>query len=367
MIVCAMQLLLPYCRPMRATWLPCKQESNQAKKSVTCLFLLAIASCAVDVKSFWMKVPQAARHNPNSIAWSVPQRNQVVNSRALPGKKCRVQLFIKEGRTATKSGKTAAFSSPEDLEQSGEHVDDLQGLALDRVEIALGPGKGNVSIWQDASMEERIAEEISRPISQATQPELLLSSAADVSLATAMKKVPEQTGHAVWPSAAFLGQFLVSCPSFVRGKSVVELGCGVGLPGICAGLAGAKEVLFTDLDPVALQLAKKNVEENGVECPTDFAIIDWGDESTWPQPLPACDIIIAAEVLYFQDSHASLVKFADALLDDTGRAFICEPRKRMFRRAFMDLCIDEGFEIGNLFDTPEMVLLNMMRLVAPEM
>ena len=33
----------------------------------------------------------------------------------------------------------------------------------------------------------------------------------------------------------------------VRGKGVLELGCGVGLPGVAAAIAGAEQVILTDM------------------------------------------------------------------------------------------------------------------------
>lgn len=47
------------------------------------------------------------------------------------------------------------------------------------------------------------------------------------------------------------------------GKRVIELGCGLGLAGIAAGLAGA-HVLFTDYVPQALEFAEKNARLNGL-------------------------------------------------------------------------------------------------------
>lgn len=43
---------------------------------------------------------------------------------------------------------------------------------------------------------------------------------------------------------------LCVCNAFVqevRGKGVLELGCGVGLPGVVAAVAGAEEVILTDM------------------------------------------------------------------------------------------------------------------------
>ena len=54
--------------------------------------------------------------------------------------------------------------------------------------------------------------------------------------------------------------------AFVRGKRVLELGCGLGMAGIacaCPGF-GAREVVLSDGDATLLELTAENVELNGV-------------------------------------------------------------------------------------------------------
>ncbi|MBR9676374.1 methyltransferase [Candidatus Woesearchaeota archaeon] len=46
----------------------------------------------------------------------------------------------------------------------------------------------------------------------------------------------------------------------LHGKEVVDLGCGTGILGLGALLAGASKVYFVDIDNKALSLAKKNLE-----------------------------------------------------------------------------------------------------------
>ena len=48
------------------------------------------------------------------------------------------------------------------------------------------------------------------------------------------------------------------------GLSVLELGCGSGLAGICAARLGARRVVMTDGDQVSIDLLAKNLEANGL-------------------------------------------------------------------------------------------------------
>ncbi|CAM9151666.1 unnamed protein product, partial [Ectocarpus fasciculatus] len=55
-----------------------------------------------------------------------------------------------------------------------------------------------------------------------------------------------QQGRA-WDCSLVLAKYLDQRPEEVRGKRVLELGCGVGLPGVAAAVVGATEVILTDM------------------------------------------------------------------------------------------------------------------------
>ena len=50
-----------------------------------------------------------------------------------------------------------------------------------------------------------------------------------------------------------------------RVKTVLDIGCGSGILGICAAMLGAESVLAIDIDPLAVDEAQKNVEINRVD------------------------------------------------------------------------------------------------------
>jgi predicted nicotinamide N-methyase len=74
------------------------------------------------------------------------------------------------------------------------------------------------------------------------------------------------TGAAVWDAAIVLAEFLASNSHFIAGKRVLELGAGLALPSITAGVFGAKMVVASDYDEIVLGLARKNLAAN-VRCP----------------------------------------------------------------------------------------------------
>jgi predicted nicotinamide N-methyase len=123
----------------------------------------------------------------------------------------------------------------------------------------------------------------------------------------------------VWRSSRTLAGELQKLD--LEGRTVVELGCGLGLPSIAAARAGAK-VLATDVDSDAVETTAKNAAENGVRIET--AVADWSD----PDGLVArgpFDLIVAADVLYERQNVAALLSLLprlapEALIADPGRA-----------------------------------------------
>ena len=51
-------------------------------------------------------------------------------------------------------------------------------------------------------------------------------------------------GFKVWECALDLVEYIKEHPDFVKGKTVLEIGCGQGLPGIMALKQGAEHVCF---------------------------------------------------------------------------------------------------------------------------
>jgi predicted nicotinamide N-methyase len=135
----------------------------------------------------------------------------------------------------------------------------------------------------------------------------------------------------LWRSGVALARELDGMP--LRGRRVVELGCGLALPSLAAARAGAS-VLATDSDPDALELVERNARANGVRVET--ATADWADRGELLRHAPF-DLILAADVLYERASVARLLSLLprlapEAWLADPGRPaaepFLEEARRR---------------------------------------
>jgi predicted nicotinamide N-methyase len=119
----------------------------------------------------------------------------------------------------------------------------------------------------------------------------------------------------------------------LRGRRVVELGCGLALPSIAAARRGAS-VLATDACPEAVALVERNARENGVSVET--AVADWTAAEELVERGPF-DLVVAADVLYERPAVAALLRLlprlgAQAWIADPGRpaggAFVAEAGRR---------------------------------------
>lgn len=129
----------------------------------------------------------------------------------------------------------------------------------------------------------------------------------------------------VWPASVCVARLLARVGS-LRGKRVLDLGCGLGVPGIAAAKAGAT-VTFADREPDALAFAVWN----GTRAATDAAPVahrlDWSREV-----VPgAFDVVLLADVSYRPVHHAALRRHLDACLAPGGVIVHAEPQRRESR------------------------------------
>jgi predicted nicotinamide N-methyase len=135
----------------------------------------------------------------------------------------------------------------------------------------------------------------------------------------------------LWRSGVALARELDGVP--LRGRRIVELGCGLGVPSIVAARAGA-DVLAADSCTEALTLVARNAGENDVRLET--AAVDWEEPAELVKRAPF-DLVLAADVLYERGNVAPLLSLLprlapEAWLADPGRpaadAFLTEAGRR---------------------------------------
>jgi predicted nicotinamide N-methyase len=145
-------------------------------------------------------------------------------------------------------------------------------------------------------------------------------------------------GVSLWPSAIALAHEIAIRAEAFRGRSVLELGAGIGLPGILAASLGGR-VVQTDRDELALHLCKRNGERNGAGA-IEYHLADWtewGDAGRY-------DWIIGSDILYGESLLPYLRRIFESNLAPKGRILIADPfRGRGLR--FLETLEAEGWGV----------------------
>ena len=122
----------------------------------------------------------------------------------------------------------------------------------------------------------------------------------------------------IWPASVGLARVLMRGPD-LTGKRVLDVGCGLGLCGVAAGVRGA-HVTFADREPEALAFARFNAEHNGANS-IDTLVLDW----TQRLPEGPFDLMLLADVTYSESNHLSLLRLIDYALAAGGAALAADP------------------------------------------
>jgi len=101
-------------------------------------------------------------------------------------------------------------------------------------------------------------------------------------------------------------------------RRVVELGCGLGLPGLVAARVGAR-VTFVDRAPAALAFVRASAAANGLPA-VDVVAADF----TSPALGGRFDVVLAAEILYDRARFADVAAAIRRRLAPGGRALVAD-------------------------------------------
>eukprot|EP01045_Picozoa_sp_COSAG04_P023065 COSAG04_NODE_2687_length_3737_cov_193.453546_3_plen_342_part_00 len=145
---------------------------------------------------------------------------------------------------------------------------------------------------------------------------------------------PAGLGTCVWEGALALLRALELSPSLLRGKTVLELGCGTGLVALACAALGARRVVATDNDATVLALAKRNVAAHPGLAPA-VAVQEYawgGDEAAIAALGGPFDLVIGADITYdLRQAEALREDFSRLARTDGGRLVLAFARRAEYR------------------------------------
>jgi len=127
-------------------------------------------------------------------------------------------------------------------------------------------------------------------------------------------------GLLLWPAAMGLAEQIAGDPALVAGKRVLELGAGVGLPGLVAQSLGGR-VTQTDYQDDALALARRNARRNQITG-VRYRRADW---RAWPDGGETYEVVLGSDVLYERSLHKPLAALLPRLLAPGGLIVLSDP------------------------------------------
>jgi predicted nicotinamide N-methyase len=115
----------------------------------------------------------------------------------------------------------------------------------------------------------------------------------------------------LWPGARMLGKYLLR-QSWPPGLVALEVGCGLGLPGVVALSLGMR-VIFSDYDATALHFAAQNARDNGFDN-FETLQMDW----RFPPPGLKVPLLLASDVIYEMRNVGPLIGLVKRVLAQDG-------------------------------------------------
>ena len=125
----------------------------------------------------------------------------------------------------------------------------------------------------------------------------------------------------LWDSALGMGQLLVERFVTMSPCRILDLGCGMGFPGMVAASLGCP-VLFADLEPPALLFAKLN--SLAYQSPTRTRQLNWQTAQLEEQ----FDLILGADILYERKQWDFLEPFWRKHIALDGSVILGEPGRK---------------------------------------
>ncbi len=142
----------------------------------------------------------------------------------------------------------------------------------------------------------------------------------------------------LWDSAMILSYVLAGQKNS-SGKRLLELGAGLGAPGLAAAAAGF-DVTISDYEDIIMDFQKVSAAAWKLDN-VKFIHLDW----LAPPKMEPFDLLVGAEILFREDFFEPLLNIFNTCLKPDGEIFLATDARRQSLPKFLKLAEDQ-FEIG---------------------
>lgn len=197
-----------------------------------------------------------------------------------------------------------------------------------------------------------------------------------------------QTGDSVWPASVVLARWMVIHPPPVqfRGKVVVELGSGLGLPGVLAARLGAERVLLQDRSEACLRESLETALLAEVVDRITTLRCNWEElpdkllsNEVVLAPFQLADVFLGADILFDKNAAEEVAQLLSVLLQTPSQvAYLVDPYKRAQKSTFKSNCKKLGLNVqeneivtwepewDNRFETGEEWVTRLLIVTRPD-
>lgn len=134
----------------------------------------------------------------------------------------------------------------------------------------------------------------------------------------------------LWEAAIVLAQYLAG-QQFKDGTTLLELGAGLGAPGLAAAAAGCS-VTMTDYEDLILDFERVSASASGL-AKVSFVNLDWKN----PPEMEQHDIIAGAEILFREEFFEPLLNVMRKALKPGGVIYLAHDIRRKSLKPFLQM------------------------------
>jgi predicted nicotinamide N-methyase len=143
----------------------------------------------------------------------------------------------------------------------------------------------------------------------------------------------------LWEAALVLSYVLASQPAR-QGRTLLELGAGLGAPGLAAAAAGF-DVTLSDYEDIILDFQKVSCAASKLSGVRSI-LLDW---TAPPADLPLFDVIAGAEVLFRDEFLQPIFSIIKTYLKPDGLVYLAHDARRKCLPQFLEMA-KEDFDIA---------------------